>query len=36
LEADLRNLRALRRCILPENRARIRPAPKPHRKGRGR
>jgi deoxyribonuclease-4 len=36
LEADLRNLRALRRCILPEYRARIRPAPKPHRKGRGR
>lgn len=36
LDADLSNLRALRRCIRPEYRTRIRPAPKPRRKGRGR
>lgn len=34
LEADLRNLRALRRCILPQYRARIRAAPP--RRGKGR
>ncbi len=35
LDADLRNLRALRRCILPEHRTPIRPVPKLRRKGRG-
>ncbi len=36
LEADLRNLRALRRCVLPEFRSPIRPAPRTRGKGRSR
>jgi len=36
LEADLRNLRALRRCIRPEYRSPIRPAPRSRGKGRSR